>query len=652
MYSLTKIHLGKLPQSLKLIALFSFFILLITSCSSQAPKVENKKTTKNIPTAQAETTLTGNERLTIAKEFFTQGRVEEAVNELIKASELFLEQGSASNSDYKKALWLADKVLLMTLSEQYNSENNKYLGSYQLMLVRASSLFALGYIEPSHQQLKAIEIFVHKHNLPLTLRYYQNLNNIWQEQNRPVELLHSNLHAFALQQDITTEQLTTDITSIWTQLSKFSPWQIDLLSTKQAPYRNGWLQLIQVANEYGKQTAPFDDDLLKWRKSYPVHPANLIVEQLLLNKTQKTSFNNIAVLLPLSGSQKAAGLAAQQGILAAYKSDGDTKLHFIDTTTLVWGDLNQSLIGLSADFVIGPLLKDNLEKYLSLQNSVDINNEVKLSSVTTLLLNVPKSLPLKEGQFALSMRPEDEGIQAAASLSNASYKHPIILSHDDAVSRRIANAFVTQWKKMTKTLIDVVYFESGKKMQADIKTSLDVIESESRIKELTNNLKYSLKTQTRNRRDVDMIYLIGSAKQTRLVKPFIEVNISPFAKTIPVFASSRSHSIKSDNSSSSDLQGLTFTEIPWLLNSTMQNKTLASTSKELWPKRSDSLSRIFALGYDSLNLLSTLSQMKKSPYIRHYGQTGVLQLNSDGVLNRSLLWGQYKRGKVVEVEID
>ena len=43
-----------------------------------------------------------------------------------------------------------------------------------------------------------------------------------------------------------------------------------------------------------------------------------------------------------------------------------------------------------------------------------------------------------------------------------------------------------------------------------------------------------------------MIYIVGSPTQTRVLKPYVDVSISPFADTIQMFASSRSHSIKVD----------------------------------------------------------------------------------------------------------
>ena len=58
------------------------------------------------------------------------------------------------------------------------------------------------------------------------------------------------------------------------------------------------------------------------------------------------------------------------------------------------------------------------------------------------------------------------------------------------------------------------------------------------------------------------------------------------------------------------------------------------------------------MGFDSYHLLSKLSLMKKAPYIRHFGQTGVLILNKDNIITRSLIWGQYKNDKVIQIVMD
>jgi len=76
--------------------------------------------------------------------------------------------------------------------------------------------------------------------------------------------------------------------------------------------------------------------------------------------------------------------------------------------------------------------------------------------VPTLLLNLPSQHQLSLIQTALSMRPEDEAIQAAATLSQKNYRKPIVLSHDDRVSKRIAMAFKQQWQISTENQKHVI----------------------------------------------------------------------------------------------------------------------------------------------------------------------------------------------------
>ncbi|MCI2284990.1 penicillin-binding protein activator [Colwellia sp. MSW7] len=383
------------------------------------------------------------------------------------------------------------------------------------------------------------------------------------------------------------------------------------------------------------------------------HPAMAIIPQLQaghpFEQTIPDPIENIAVLLPLTGGQQKAGLAAQQGILAAYDNNPNTNVFFIDTNQIIWKNIGDNFTKLKIDHIIGPLLKSNVEALLneSMQQTA--------LQIPTLLLNLPSQHSLAPYQAALSMRPEDEAVQAAATLSQHNYEHPIVLSHNDRVSKRIAIAFRDQWQSSTGDTVDIVYFDQGQQMQASLKDSLDVNASQTRISQLNSRLKYNIESEPRNRRDIDMIYLVGTAAQTRLIKPYIDVNTSPFSDVIPVYASSRSHSDFNDKntaSSMNDLQGLTFTQIPWLLNSKQQNKELNRLSDELWPKRTDSLSRIFAMGVDSYQLMGKVSLMKQYPYIRHFGQTGELQLNKANILTRSLVWGQYKNDKVIQVAME
>jgi hypothetical protein len=272
-------------------------------------------------------------------------------------------------------------------------------------------------------------------------------------------------------------------------------------------------------------------------------------------------------------------------------------------------------------------------------------------TISTLLFNSPTTSLLPQSYSVLSMRPEDEALQAATVLSAQNFKHPIILSQSNVLSKRIANAFAEQWHKTTGNTINLVFYKNSAEMQANIAAMLAVNKSKSRISQLNTKVSSSVISKPRNRRDVDMIYFVGSPQQARLIKPYIEVNTSEFASTIAIYASSRSHSYRAGIAISKDLKGLTFTQIPWLLK-TEQDASLAALHQQLWPTRSDGLLRLFAMGYDSFNLIEQIDLMQQAPYVQYWGQTGVFKLGASNTLTRSLLWGTYKNNGIETVAFE
>ncbi|WP_081967848.1 penicillin-binding protein activator [Colwellia psychrerythraea] len=676
-------------QQIKSLILPALLLTLLASCSTKEPPLTPTvtKTGTEIDEMVIDSgDLSAEQHLALAKTLTNN----EAVSELITATKLFFQK-----ENYLKALWLADKTLPLIDGQIANYTQEKV----QLALIKANSLQQLGYYQESFLQLNQLEQYASENGITLTATYYRLLSIAFHQKQQPIAALNAQLFAFSTTNS--SEQSSQQITDIWQQFQILSQWQLSLIALDKAPNSEGWLKLTAIANKFTNKKNLMQYHLKIWQNNFKIHPANIIAQQLSTQVIVPKNIENIAVILPLTGSQRSYGLAIQQGILASFNNNETKTLHFLDSNTINWYGLTNELSTKKIDYVIGPLLKSNVDKYIShtsvqaqsqndymlnansglftldgnqapvnaesysLKQSVDylaaidsdsaIENYLKpaanSTAIATLLLNIPASSSLTQQHTVLSMRPEDEANQAASTLSRQSYQHPIVLSQKNIVSKRIAQAFVKQWQRITGNTIEVVYYDTGAQMQANIKAILSVDKSKVRIKNLESRLSQSIKTQTRNRRDIDMIYLVGTPDKTRLVKPYIEVNISPFAEIIPVFASSRSHSTRSDYSSNSDLQGLTFTEIPWLLTSE-QNPKLAALSQQLWPKRSDGLSRLFAMGYDSYQLISKIPLMQQAPHLQHWGQTGVLKLDKNSILTRSLLWGVYKGNKVDSIVME
>jgi len=597
--------------------------IFTTSCST-SQKLATKKVTQT-PIEKLQGTdankITSEQLLLAAK---TQDSAE-AISTLTRASELLVDENS-----FNKALWLSQQIAQLTENE---------LQQYRLAVVSAHSLFEMNKVELSHNQLEIADKYASENGFRHNEKYYYLVAEVQQKRALLISSLNAKLHWFALSSQTNTD----DIHQLWQALSLLSTWQVSQLAELSPPYFKGWQQLLNYAHKFGDDINRFNRYLTQWQRNFSSHPAQAVIESLRTNELiTGQEVVNIAVILPLTGKQATAGKVAQQGILAAYKNNTNKNLNFIDAETLNWSMLNEQLTDLKSHFVIGPLLKENVDNYLA-------QTEIVLPS---LLLNTSAKSQRTSDQVILSMRPEDEAFQAATTLSRKNYQSPVVLSHRDNASKRIAQTFAQQWQLVTGYSPEIVYFEKGKKMQEQLKASLDVDSSQARIEDLEIRLKQNIKTESRNRRDVDMLYLVGSPKETTLLKPYIDVNISPFAKIIPVYASSRSHSSKHNPRKDRDLNDLIFTEMPWLLTSKQQNAQLAALSRTLWPSRSDSLQRIFAMGFDSLNLVDKLPAMKQRPYVRHYGQTGILKLNGDNTLIRSLIWGVYQKDKVSEIAMD
>jgi len=600
------------------LALFSAISLLLASCATPQKKPKEKVEQVTVKTQPKAEVKSVSSILNKAKE----ADHNTAISLLIEATKL-----SNTEGNFKKAIWLARQTLPVTDNP---SER------YQLSVIQSQALVNIGEYAQAYSLIETASLIEQKNRINHSFDYWMTRYYIQEHRGLNEEAAASLIHAAYLSEDnIDTSRL------IWQKLSLLSRWQLEYLQQLSLPKFAGWYHLMKLGGQYTGDLSSFEQSINTWKSNYPKHQANLILDELSPDASNHQEINRVAVILPLSGQHKNAGQVAQQGILAAYEKSPNTVLEFIDSQQLNFTELPSQLLELETDAVIGPLLKNNVEKYIQ---QTDIN-------APTLLLNTINS-ELPDHISAMSMRPEDEAIQAATTLSARNYKHPLILSHQDSVSQRITDAFVKQWFKNTGYRPQIVGFSKDSNMQKDLKTALEVQQSEDRIKNLDQRIDETFKVDERNRRDIDMVYLVGKPIESRIAKPYIDVNIAPFADFIPVYASSRSHNGNTDKSELRDLSGLVFTEMPWLLPSKMQDKETADTAKKLWPSRSDSLSRIFAMGYDSYQLIFKLERMKQFPVLRHNGQTGIIMRQSDGLLTRSLLWGKYYTDRVENIEME
>ena len=447
-----------------------------------------------------------------------------------------------------------------------------------------------------------------------------------------------------------------------------------------------WLQLAIIIKRFALEPVLFNQQLINWQSRHLGHPLVTNLPQEIKKSLQQAPIQakRIAVLLPLTGRLANQGLAIKEGILAAYlenlpnakfalnnapnydgsagktiqnKTQQYREIRFFDSALKTTQQLNEMVADF--DVVLGPLVKEQImkltavlptDKILLALNRVELQpkkpNSVQLTQLVESDLTAPE-------HYYFALAPEDEAQQLALHIHQKQLVRPIIFAADNPTTQRMAEAFITKWQETPNAIQpDLTIFTDSKDMRIRVSQMLDVTQSKQRIKQIEALSDVEVFGVERNRRDIDAIVLFANPEQAKLLNPIIEASLSPFARrSLSVFASSRSYSLDLNSNSLRDLRNLTFTDMPWMLPD-HRWQDLANQTIQLWPEKQDTLLRLFAMGFDAYSLLPNLRRLKTLPQLVSHGLTGEINVDSQGVLYRRLLWAQVAQDRVKLLAVD
>jgi outer membrane PBP1 activator LpoA protein len=453
------------------------------------------------------------------------------------------------------------------------------------------------------------------------------------------------------------DELSSNI--IWRLVQNLNQKQLED-ATLQEPSLKQWTQLSLIVLDYGLQPNELQIAVQDWQSRNPNHPLSVSLPNEITEaiNSQQLSASKIAVLLPLTGRLSAQGSAIKQGILSAYYAAAkDYEKQQMVTPLIQFFDSNAADFPVEGayeefDVIIGPLLKNKItalmevipaEKTVLALNRIDNQAETELADMSSL------------NRFYFALAPEDEAEQLAQTVFEKGAKNPVIIADNSAATKRMADAFLSRWADISEPSAKqpkLTLFTDNLTLRASMTEALDVQQSKARIKLIEDIVPSEVHAVPRNRRDVDAIVVFASAEQTELLNPIIESSLSPFNdKKVPVYATHRSYSLNLSNNSLRDLRNLTFSDMPWMLPK-HNWQDLAQETSTLWPQQSDTLRRLFALGFDSFNLLPSLHAMKALPNISVSGLTGELNIKKDGTIHRSLPYGFIDNDRVRLIAMD
>lgn len=312
---------------------------------------------------------------------------------------------------------------------------------------------------------------------------------------------------------------------------------------------------------------------------------------------------NLAVLLPDSGALGAVSKEIYQGIQDMSSQFGTVtnSKKYATTSANVLAQYQQAA-GEGADIIVGPLDKDALDVLLANSDSL---------TVPVLSLNYTTDGQTSPALYQFGLSPEDEARQVAAVTNSRGLRQALVLVPDSQWGTRLAEAFTAAYRAGGGQVVNSIAYPN--------ETSKDYLGA--------------LQAALANSSGAQMIFLGASPTQARLMKPLLQAQ----APDLPVYATSHVFSGRVEKTKDADLEGIIYTEVPFVLQSLQQG----SLEQLKYP-------RLYALGMDAVAVAKNLPALTQSQRIQ--GRTGEISLGPNRMVQRRLTMATFKDGLPTPLE--
>ncbi len=421
---------------------------------------------------------------------------------------------------------------------------------------------------------------------------------------------------------------------IWRQIQQMPLEQINQGRRIAHPELRAWLDLAYLQKTNQRNYSGLKSSIKNWQRRNPGHPAYAKAQNLLnaapvaittpyrnapeataststpttttTNSPQITSNvempqlkaikHDIAVILPRKGRLASVGNTILAGIQAA--ANGKLLNLFYANSEDI-NSLYKKAVKQGARIVIGPFDKNRLARLA--QNNL---------GTPVIALNYLADKSQHSNLYQFGLLPEDEAVQMAQYAINKNLKRVALLTPDSAWGRRLQDALRT------------AVIERGGKVAVN-----------KSYPDSSSDFSYISQSLASRRDAFDVILLAASPKQAQALYPGIRQQL----KDVPVYATSHVFNGLVDAERDARLDGLMFTETPWVLTQLSSSSAMPATT---------SYPRLFALGMDAMLLANQLDTLKDYSSALN-GRTGRIRLSRDGTLHRELMWAKFVDGKPV-----
>ncbi|WP_345830196.1 penicillin-binding protein activator [Erwinia sp. HDF1-3R] len=355
-----------------------------------------------------------------------------------------------------------------------------------------------------------------------------------------------------------------------------------------------------------------------------------------------------SVQTPAGNADNAAaqGQPAQQSSLAAQTAppSSATQVQVYDTSSQPIDQVLAKAQQDGATLVVGPLLKSNVEQLANVQTPLNI-----------LALNEPESVQNHPNLCYFALSPEDEARAAAHHMWDQGKRAPLLMVPRSSLGDRVSKAFATEWQKLGgNTVLQQQFGSTGELKQginsgAGLRLSGTPITTQPQQPQGVTIAGLTIPAPVQDTSpssadggSVDSVYIVATQGEMALIKPMISMRTSS-RSMVQLYASSRSNQAGAGPDYRLEMEGVQFSDAPLLSGS---NPALMQQAAKTF-NNDYSLVRLYAMGVDAWTLANHFNEMRQLPGFQIKGETGSLNASQDCVINRKLIWNQYRQGQIV-----
>jgi uncharacterized protein len=399
-----------------------------------------------------------------------------------------------------------------------------------------------------------------------------------------------------------------------------------------------WLELAQILAATGTADEPTARRSAEWEVRHPHHPGSELLPRTgdtaaptsMAMAPSAQGAHSVALLLPLSGRQRSAGIAVRDGFIAAILGQHENvqKVLVYDTAALGAAEAYQQAVAGGAGIVVGPLTRDDVA-------AVVAANPMPVPTLALNSLAGTGTAPAFMYQFTLD--PEQEARAVARHIAADGHARGIALFPRNPWGERVYAAFTSELQATGVTLMSAAYYEPGSRdFSAPLRAALGRYAGAG---DRSGNHPAPQRDSAAEARDgPQFAFVAANAASARALIPQLRFQMT---YALPVYATSDAWdpSVRS----ASDMDGLEYPEFPWVLHGGEGARQLWEVLQREWAAEARGRTRLYAFGHDASTVADSIASGRKGSSID--GLTGRLVVGGDGHVQRELDWAEIVNGR-------